>query len=214
MTVPISRIDRPGDQTLKVHHSLYWYSPLVKERVSADPSTVVDEIEMLYRTEGSEPYGERITMREHMLLTARAAELAGADYALIAACLLHDVGHLLVEPDDEYGKHSHDYIGAEWVADRFPPIVSEPVRHHVAAKRYLCAVDPGYHDQLSAASRHTLSKQGGPMTSDEVEAFQRVEYFEEAVQLRRWEDVLGKLDEATVPTFDRYRPALEKLVIQ
>ena len=177
----------------------------------SDPAAIVDEIEELYRREGDEPYGERVTMLEHMLLTAQTAERAGASDELIAACLLHDVGHLLVEPDDEYGKHTHDEIGAAWLSDRFPAVVSEPVRLHVGAKRYLCGVDPSYHDQLSAASQYTLTKQGGPMSDEEIEAFERIPHHGDAVTLRRWEDAYGKLDDTTVPSFDRYRPLLERL---
>lgn len=178
-----------------------------------DPTAVVDEIEALYESRGGASYGERVTMFEHSLLTALAAEQAGAGEMLVAACLLHDVGHLLVEPDDEWGKHTHDSIGADWLAQRFALAVSEPIRHHVAAKRYLCVIDPGYHDQLSPASQYTLTKQGGPMTPEEVSAFEQLEYRDEAVQLRRWEDAFGKLAAATIPSFSRYRPLLEKLVM-
>ena len=177
-----------------------------------EPSAVVDEIEALFNSRGSESYGERVTMFEHSLLTALTAEQAGANETLIAACLLHDVGHLLVEPDDAWGKHTHDSIGADWLAERFAPAVSEPTRHHVAAKRYLCAIDPGYHDKLSTASQYTLTKQGGPMGSEEIVAFEELDYHEEAVQLRRWEDSFGKLSDVAAPQFSRYRVLLESLV--
>lgn len=175
---------------------------------------VVDEIERLYLERGSEAYGERVTMFEHSLLTAATAEAAGAADTLVAACLLHDVGHLLVEPDDEYGKHTHDEVGADWLAERFSKAVSEPTRHHVAAKRYLCAVEPGYYDELSPASQYTLSKQGGPMSEGEVRNFERLAYFADAVQLRRWEDGFAKQEAADVPDFARYRPLLERLALR
>ena len=152
-------------------------------------------------------------MLKHSLLTVQAAEQAGADDELIAASLLHDIGHLLVEPDDEYGKHTHDSIGAAWLAERFPPAVSEPTRHHVAAKRYLCAIDPDYHDRLSPASQYTLTKQGGPMTPGELAAFEQLDHQPEAAQLRRWEDAFGKLDDAAIPPFAHYRSLLERLVV-
>jgi gamma-butyrobetaine dioxygenase len=174
-------------------------------------SRVVDEIEELYETEGDEPYGEKISIMEHMLLTAQTAEREGADDQLIAACLLHDIGHLLVEPDDEYGKHTHDEIGADWVAARFPPGVSEPVRLHVAAKRYLCGVDPSYYDELSPASQYTLSKQGGPMSADEIVGFEGLAHHEDAIRLRRWEDAFGKRSDSEVPPFTKYRLLLERL---
>ena len=146
-----------------------------------------------------------------MLLTAQTAEASGAPEALIAACLLHDVGHLLVEPDDEYGKHTHDEIGAEWVAARFPASVSEPVRHHVDAKRYLCGVDPAYYDELSPASQYTLGKQGGPMTGSEIVAFEQLRHHREAVQLRRWEDAFAKQSVTDVPSLEHFAPVLERL---
>lgn len=162
---------------------------------------VVDEIEELYRGKGHKPYGEVVTLFEHSLLTAQTAEHEGADEELIAACLLHDIGHLLVEPDNEYGKHTHDLIGADWLARHFRPGVSEPPRHHVAAKRYLCAIDPGYHDLLSPASQYTLTKQGGPMTPTEIVVFEQLDHHDDAVQLRRWEDALGKIADVPVPSF-------------
>ena len=103
--------------------------------MNLDRTGVVDEIEALFKSRGSESYGEKVTMFEHSLLTALTAERAGADEVLIAACLLHDIGHLLVEPDDDWGKHTHDSIGADWLSQRFALAVSEPTRHHVAAKR-------------------------------------------------------------------------------
>ena len=174
---------------------------------------VVAEIETLYATGGDEPYGEAVSMREHMLLTAQTAATEGAPDSLIAACLLHDIGHLLVEPDDEFGKHTHDSIGAEWVAARFPRAVSEPVRLHFEAKRYLCAVEPSYHEQLSPASQYTLTKQGGPMSAQEVSRFESLEFHADALRLRRWEDQFGKDEASAVPSFEKFRPLLERLVL-
>ena len=173
---------------------------------------VVDDVERLFEESGDASYGEALTMAEHMLLTARTAEQHGAGAELIAACLLHDIGHLLVDPDDEFGKHTHDAIGADWVAKHFPPSVADPVRHHVAAKRYLCGIDPNYHARLSRASQYTLTKQGGPMTATEIEQFEQLSHFEDAIRLRKWEDDFAKSGDADVPHFDRYRPLLESMV--
>ena len=175
---------------------------------------VVDEIARLFGEQGAETYSEKVSMREHMLLTAKTAERQGAGDELIAACLLHDIGHLLVEPDDQFGKHTHDEIGANWVAKHFPASVAEPVRQHVAAKRYLCGVDASYHNRLSPASKYTLTKQGGPMTSIEIEQFEQLNHFEDAIRLRKWEDEFGKSGDTGVPDLDRYRPLLESLVIE
>jgi gamma-butyrobetaine dioxygenase len=78
----------------------------------------------------------------------------------------------------------------------------------VAAKRYLCAVDPAYREQLSAASAYTMGVQGGPMSREEADAFARLPYAAEAVELRRWDD-LGK-DPAMAPlSLDDFRDDIE-----
>ena len=175
-------------------------------------SEVIDTIAEMYDSEGLEPYGEQVTMRDHMLLTAQRAVDEGATDELVAACLLHDVGHLLVVPDDEYGKHTHDQIGADWLTKHFPPAVSEPVRKHIEAKRYLCGTDPTYHAKLSPASQYTLTKQGGPMSSPEIEQFEREAYFEDALKLRRCEDESGKIAGSRPPDFEMFRAILERLI--
>ena len=104
-------------------------------------NAVVEEIEALFARHGGEFYGEGVTMLQHALQTAALAQAEGADDALVVAALLHDVGHFLQPTDDSYGYHKHDRSGGEWLARRFGPAVSEPVRLHVAAKRYLCATE-------------------------------------------------------------------------
>jgi len=170
--------------------------------------TVVDEFRALMESRGAEPYGENVSIAAHSLLTARAAEEAAAEESLIAACLLHDVGHWLDEPDDAYGIHSHGELGGNWVAARFGPEVSEPVRLHVEAKRYLCSLEPGYFDRLSSASVYTLGKQGGPMSRAEAIKFESRPFFEDACRLRRLEDEFGKLTGVDVPSLDRYSSLL------
>src|SRR6185369_490533 len=98
----------------------------------------------------------------------------------------------------------HDQSGGAWLASRFPTVVSEPVRLHVAAKRYLCTIEPGYFDLLSMPSRHSLAKQGGPMTSEEAARFARLPLIDSAVRLRRWDDG-GKVAGIVVPPLDSYR---------
>ena len=173
--------------------------------------TVVDEFRALMEARGFESYGENITIAEHSLLTALAAEESGASETLIAASLMHDVGHWLDEPDDEYGIHFHAALGGDWVAKRFGSAISEPVRLHVEAKRYLCAVDPEYVDQLSPASVYTLGKQGGPMSEREVNAFSNLLYFDDACKLRRLEDNFGKRSGVEVPSLDHFATLLLKL---
>jgi phosphonate degradation associated HDIG domain protein len=150
----------------------------------------------VFEAEGSGEYlGEPVSMAQHMLQTGAAARAAGATGHLVVAAVAHDVGHFtgVTTGRDLMGgtDNHHDEVAASWLAQWFGEAVTEPVRLHVAAKRYLCAVDPAYHDQLSEASAYTLKVQGGPMSTGEVEEFARRPYAEDAVRLRRWDD-LGK----------------------
>jgi [1-hydroxy-2-(trimethylamino)ethyl]phosphonate dioxygenase len=172
--------------------------------------TLFDEIAELFERLGGELYGEGVTIAQHSLQTASLARAEGAAEALVAAALLHDIGHLLEERDDAFGYHKHDRSGGAWLAALFPPAVSEPVRLHVAAKRYLCAVEPGYSALLSAASQYSLSKQGGAMTAAETAEFAGLPFAADAVRLRRWDDS-GKVPGLAVPPFESYRATVEHL---
>jgi phosphonate degradation associated HDIG domain protein len=178
---------------------------------------LVDEIFAAFRSNGAAAYlGEPVTLREHMLQTAVAAEAEGAPQELVAAALLHDFGHLIHGGPEDAAEHGldteHEEVGFRFLAGRFPPEVVEPVRMHVDAKRYLCADDPGYHDLLSPASLLSLELQGGPMDAAEVAAFEASPHCQAACRLRRWDDV-GKDPDAPVPELDRYRAVLEAVVL-
>jgi len=175
-------------------------------------SPVVEEIEALFARHGSESYGEGVTMLQHALQTAALAQAEGADDSLVIAALLHDVGHFLQPTDDSYGYHKHDRSGGEWLARRFGPAVSEPVRLHVAAKRYLCATEAQYFGRLSIASLHSLGKQGGPMSTPESAAFAALPHAGAAVRLRRWDDG-GKVDGLHVPDLRSYRELIAQFML-
>ncbi len=165
---------------------------------------------------GADSYlGEEVTMSEHMLQSAQQAEAAGAGDELIAAALLHDIGHYTNEfPDDALEKgtdNRHEEAGAAVIASFFPKRVTACVRWHVAAKRYLCATDPTYFDRLSAASVHTLNLQGGPMDEVEVEAFRRHPHLEAIVKVRLWDEA-GKVPGKATPPFSHYAPILQRAV--
>ena len=173
-------------------------------------------IEDLFASEGAADYlGEPVTQAVHMLQAAALAEAAGCPPALIAAALLHDVGHftgaisgheLMAGTDNR-----HSDQGAAWLAQWFGPEVTEPVRLHVAAKRYLCATEPGYSARLSPASVYTLGVQGGPMTPDAAEDFAASPYAADACQLRRFDDQAK--DAAVVPPpFEHFVPVLAGLL--
>jgi gamma-butyrobetaine dioxygenase len=184
----------------------------------------VDAIAELFASAGAADYlGEPVTVAAHLLQAGALAQEAGAPAALVAAALLHDVGHLrgadaLAEQIELSGRelmagtdNNHGERGAQWLAQWFPVSVSEPVRLHVAAKRYLCAAEPSYFGQLSEASVYTLSVQGGPMTDAEAREFEREPYAADAIAVRRWDDQ-AKDPSAGVPDFDFYRPLLTSLL--
>ena len=160
-------------------------------------------------------YDEAITELEHGLQCGALAQRDGADEALVAAALLHDVGHLLVGDlfpiDADLGKDwKHEDVGARYLARWFGPEVTEPVRLHVAAKRYLVAVDATYAAGLSPSSVRSLAVQGGPMSPEERAAFQRNAGWERAVALRRWDDE-GKDPSLVVPPMQAWVPMLRRL---
>src|SRR4029078_4236707 len=140
--------------------------------------TIVPFLASVFDERGAEEYlGEPVTVAEHMLQSAVLAERAKAPEEIVVAALLHDIGHFtssfgIYSPDDTEDRH-HDDEGARLLAPYFPPVVVECVKLHVAAKRYLCATDPGYFAKLSQASVHSLSLQGGPMNKAEVAEFRQ-----------------------------------------
>jgi phosphonate degradation associated HDIG domain protein len=179
-------------------------------------ATVIDRIFDLFDRFGVLYYGEDATQLQHALQTAELARRNNCSDAMIAAGLLHDVGQLM----DDAGNAAeslgidahHEVSGSAYLGAYFPPEVTEPVRLHVAAKRYLCAIDPAYLKGLSRASALSLDLQGGPMSADEVQAFEAEPFFADAVKLRRFDD-MGKHPDWRVPDLASYRPLLESLLV-
>lgn len=175
---------------------------------------IVDEIFSLFARYGDRGYGEDVNQREHALQAAHFAREAGEPDTMIAAALLHDVGQFLNEAGEAAEREGrdarHEMGGAAMLERYFPASVVMPVRLHVAAKRYLCAIDPAYHDGLSAASKLSLRLQGGPFTPDEAAEFSRLPQADEAVRLRRYDD-LGKQRDFAVPELESYRALLESV---
>jgi predicted HD phosphohydrolase len=169
-----------------------------------DRSNIVAFIADIFERRGAESYlGEQVSMSEHML------------QELVAAALLHDIGHYtsefgpmsLGDAQDNY----HEESGAKVLAPFFPPVITECVRLHVPAKRYLCATDKGYYDRLSEASKHTLMLQGGPMSAEEVAEFETNPFHRQAVRVRIWDDE-GKKPGVVTPEFRHYMPLLQRVV--
>lgn len=182
-----------------------------------DHSNVVSFIADIIDRRGRESYlGEVVSMREHFLQAADLAERDGASETLIAAALLHDIGHYTSEfSEDSLARgvdNFHENAGAAVLKDFFPPAVVEPVRMHVDAKRYLCAVEPAYFDGLSPASVQSLAAQGGPFDQASATKFEASPWLDDAVRLRRYDDG-AKVQGRATPDFDHYVELLERLVV-
>jgi len=148
-----------------------------------------------------------INQLQHALQAAALAEADGATPATVLASLLHDVGHMIHDLGEDPASRGvddvHEELGAKWLADRFGADVSEPVRLHVAAKRYLCTIESDYFGKLAPDSVRSLELQGGLMSPDEVAAFRANPFHAEAVRLRRYDEG-AKDPRATTPDFDHY----------
>lgn len=175
---------------------------------------VLDRLVTLFATRGGSQYGgEAVSQLEHGLQAALLAERAGAGDELVAAALLHDVGHLLHAPGEERVGQGvddrHEELGERYLRRHFAAGVAGPVRLHVPAKRYLCATEPGYPDTLSPASARSLAVQGGPMSPGEAAAFAADPHAVAAVRLRRWDDA-AKEPERPTPPIAHFLPVLER----
>ena len=167
----------------------------------------VEEISRLLGTKGQRQYGrEAVSQLEHALQCAQLAEEAGETPETVVAALLHDLGHLLAAERADEAAHAqqqrddlHQYIALPFLRGLFAPAVLEPIRLHVDAKRYLCAVDAGYRDTLSPASKRSLELQGGVYAPDEAQRFMAQPYAAEAVRLRRYDDSAKVPGKATPP---------------
>lgn len=180
-----------------------------------DAPTLVAAILELYERRGTAHYDEDVTQSAHACQTADFAARAGAGNQLVAAALLHDLGHLLLDESPTLRLRSpdlrHEEVAARFLATWFGDDVTRPIRHHVDAKRYLCAVDPGYRDKLSAASVRSLELQGGPMTAAEAEVFAALAGAGDGIRLRLWDDA-AKVRHRSVGGPDDYAELLCELV--
>ncbi len=162
----------------------------------------------IYAGRATRRYGlSAVNQLQHALQAAALAEADGCSPATVLASLLHDVGHMIHRlGEDPAGRgidDVHEELGGDWLASRFGPEVSEPVRLHVAAKRYLCATESDYFGKLSPDSVRSLNLQGGPMSADEVAEFRSHLQWQEAVRLRRYDEA-AKDPEATTADFDHF----------
>lgn len=176
----------------------------------------VAELADLFAQLGGLRYGEDVSQLEHALQTAHHAKVDDAPPALVAAALLHDVGHMMQKAGEDAADRGidtrHEHISAGYLARAFGPEVTEPIRLHVAAKRYRVAIDPVYHERLSKASLQSLALQGGPMSEDEIKTFLANPAAQAALRLRGYDEA-GKAPEAEVAGFETYDDLLRDLIV-
>ncbi len=178
-----------------------------------------DTIINLYKQHGGSEYaGEKVSQLEHMVQAAQLAESGGFDEEVILAAFLHDIGHIAEEAKgenemDKYGIKDHEALGAQYLSEYgFSYKVLKLVASHVEAKRYLTRKDPGYFDQLSDASRKTLVFQGGMMTIEEADEFEKDPLFSEIILMRRW-DEQAKVQDKPMPDLSRFHDMIVRLLI-
>lgn len=171
-------------------------------------------MELMIRHGGESYFGEPVTVLEHCLQAAFFAQQANSPDTLIAAALLHDVGHLLHHEGEDVAEQGvdtrHEELANQILAAHLSAAVTEPIRLHVAAKRYLCFADAAYFNALSPSSVLSLGLQGGSMSGAEAEAFLSLPFAKEAIVLRHWDDE-AKIPELAVPEIQSYFPLLETL---
>ena len=179
------------------------------------------DIELLFARHGASRYsGEPVTQLEHALQTAHLAEQSGADDALVTACLLHDLGHLLNDqgrglndtPSLRGIDDTHQYYALPFLRGLLHDAVLDAIKLHVDAKRYLCRANPGYHAKLSDDSKRSLELQGGVFSADEAAAFLRLSGARDAVMLRQWDD-LAKQAELPTPSLAHFLRRAQRCVL-
>jgi len=178
--------------------------------------TIVEFLGDIFERRGGEEYlGEPVSMAQHMLQGAAIAEQNGMDEEIIVGALLHDIGHFtsefgtftMYDTEDRY----HEEAGARVLSEFCPSVIVDCVRHHVAAKRYLCATRPDYFERLSQASIHSLNLQGGPMRPDEVLEFEKNPNLKKIIQVR-YLDEAGKRTDLKTPDYWHFAPMVQRMV--
>ena len=175
----------------------------------------VQKIFAVFKERGSGHYGENVSEQEHALQTAEFARQFGEPDAVVLACLLHDFGHMLHDLGEDIALHGidarHEELGAELLKAHFPEEVLEPIRQHVASKRYLVWKDPRYAAGLSESSIRSLALQGGPMTDAEAAAFEARPHFKACISLRRCDD-MGKVPQMKTADLESYEPLIRRFL--
>jgi phosphonate degradation associated HDIG domain protein len=180
-------------------------------------SLSLNDIEHIFMMRGKSQYGsEAVNQLEHALQCAELAEANQETPETIAACLLHDLGHLLAaeragtRDHDAHTDDLHQYVALPFLRQHLPEAVLEPIRLHVDAKRYLCHKDPPYWNTLSPASKYSLEQQGGAFNAHEARAFSLLAFAQESTRLRRYDDLAKVPGRTDLPPLSRYTAILSK----
>ena len=168
---------------------------------------IIDKIIKKYQTNKDFYLGEKVTIAEHMIQTAMLAEKNNSPQSLICACLLHDIGHFIIKDPDQLVSKSvdgkHEDIAFNFLKNYFKPEVTEPIKLHVNAKRYLCR-EKSYYNLLSKASKVSLELQGGKMNNDEAQKFVLLKHHKDAITLRKYDDE-GKIPNMKIKNINDYK---------
>ena len=168
---------------------------------------IIEKIIKKYQTNKNFYLGEKVTIAEHMIQTAMLAEKNNSPQSLICACLLHDIGHFIIQDPDQLVSKSvdgkHEDIAFNFLKNYFKPEVTEPIKLHVSAKRYLCR-EKSYYNLLSKASKVSLELQGGKMNNDEAQKFILLKHHKDAITLRKYDDE-GKIPNMKIKNINDYK---------
>lgn len=180
------------------------------------PLTLTD-IEAIYAERGNEQYsGEPVTHLQHALQSALQAQQEGAGDELVTAALLHDLGHLLHDlgetPTLGNVDDLHQFRALPFLRGLFGPGVTQPIRLHVDAKRYLCATRDDYRAALSEDSKRSLLLQGGVFDCAQAAAFVQQPGAADAVRVRVWDD-LAKREGLATPPFSHFLQRAARCVL-
>lgn len=184
-------------------------------------SLTIPQIVELLGSRATTWYGqEAVSQLEHALQCAHLAERANEAPETVVAALLHDLGHMLsaertpvADQDALPAKDDlHQFVALPFLRSLFPDAVLEPIKLHVDAKRYLCAVDAGYWADLSPASKHSLELQGGRYDDAQVRGFEDLTFYAEAVRLRRYDD-LAKVPGQVTPPLAHYAALMGQVAL-
>ena len=177
---------------------------------------IVDKIINNFQSKKNFYIGEKVTISDHMIQTAMLAEKNRSSKSLICACLLHDYGHFVIEDPDLLVLKSldgkHEDVGFDFLKDYFKPEVTEPIKLHIQAKRYLCR-NKSYWNILSEASKVSLKLQGGIMSDDEAKKFSSLKFHDDAILLRKYDED-GKMPNIKMKKIEDYRNLINSQLIQ